>query len=98
VTDCVASAHALVAAEAVPYRPNRGAHITLGGDANVAGATAVVGVAGTWTFTGTEGTLSVSWLDDDPVTVAASIPSAGRFAATLAAVDPWSSWDWFDRA
>ncbi len=69
------------------------------------------GVAGLWTFASTEDyaqrwrtgrrTISVAWLDADPLTVAptldarvAAVPGVG-FAGAFETVTPWQ-WDWFD--
>lgn len=104
----VAAAHAsptaLISAEAVPYRPNRGVHIRLG-PAIEAPPLDTPGVAGTWTFQGSplsppdlgDQTLHISWLDGPPMTLAPELHTDnGDFSATLATVDPHSPWDWFD--
>ena len=105
VSSCHASAAALVSADAMPFRPNQGAHVVLTeGDAD-----AVVdqpGVAGAWVLRADEhspvelqNTTAIwYWLDDDAAHVAPRTPHAGDayFSATFAAVDPWGNWDWFD--
>jgi hypothetical protein len=106
VRACVAAPRALVAAEALPYRPNRGVHVRLAATTDApADAPATAGVAGAWTFTGTalsppdlqDATLTVQWLDDAPASVAPTLSAEGAsFDATLAAIDPWAAWDWFD--
>lgn len=86
-----ASGPALVGPEVVPYRPNRGVHVRLvgqaaeGTEAEVADRVAVPvhtpGVAGTWAFAaprdGGELQLTVSWLDQEPVAVAPALTGAG---------------------
>jgi hypothetical protein len=97
-----AAPRALISAEAVPYRPNRGVYVQVD-----PGSTAVDldrlcardGVAGAWTFADEERTITVSWLDDDPLVVAARFPPTGNrteFAGPFETITPWK-WDWFDR-
>jgi len=102
VNNCVASPSALVSAEAVPYRPNRGVHVSVS-DAPVE-AIGLPGVAGAWTFNATslsppelQGmTLTVAWLDEDAESVAPELAQHATFSATFAAIDPLGSWDWFE--
>ena len=110
VTACVAAPAALISAEAVPYRPNRGVHVRLSAtaaDTVDADLTGHPGVSGAWTFTGSDLsppelrnlTMTVAWLDQDPAVVAANLPAAPastEFAATLASIDPFGAMDWFD--
>ncbi|MEY2396993.1 MAG: hypothetical protein QOJ00_167 [Actinomycetota bacterium] len=108
VSDASAAPAALVGADAVPYRPNRGAHVWLTQTAvPLDEVCAIEGVAGAWAFAPSElsppelqpMTMTVAWLDGDPTdaaTVLADVVETARFSATLAAIDPWSRWDWFD--
>jgi hypothetical protein len=99
-----AAPHALVSAEAVPYRPNTGAHVRLTQDTTppVASLVTLPGVAGVWTFAGMDMQLTWCWLDADPVEVSEAInltapaPTSARFDATLHTIDPRGPWDWFD--
>ena len=100
----------------MPFRPNRGVYVIVeeaGNDSDADALLGVSGVAGMWTFATddalasprwTEGArrITVAWLDDDPLTVAAGIaplvaPRAGvAFAGPFETITPWR-WDWFDR-
>lgn len=99
-----AAPRALVSAEAVPYRPNTGAHVCLTRDGAppVERLLSVPGVAGVWTFTGMDMSLTWCWIDDDPTDVsdairdAAPTPPGALFTGTLHTIDPHGSWDWFD--
>jgi hypothetical protein len=99
-----AAPRVVVSAEAVPYRPNTGAHVRLTQDATppVASLLNVPGVAGVWTFAGMDMQLTWCWLDDDPIAVSEAIngtappPPTARFSATLHTIDPRGPWDWFD--
>ena len=111
-----AAPRVLVSAAAVPFRPNRGVYVIVeeaGNDYDADALPRVPGVAGLWTFATddalasprwTEGArrITVAWLDDDPLTVAAGIaplvaPRAGvAFAGPFETITPWQ-WDWFDR-
>lgn len=97
-----ASAHALISPEAIPYRPHRGVHIRIGGDAVPPDHP---GVAGTWTFHGDDHApdslqgerVSWSWLDGDPNALAPELDADGaRFSATFDLVPTFGPWDWFD--
>jgi hypothetical protein len=84
VGETVAAPHALVSAEAVPYRPNRGVYVVVAdGDAPALEPKAAVdapGVAGAWTFGSTasyadrwrtgQRAVTVAWLDGEPLAVA----------------------------
>ncbi|MBA2607578.1 MAG: hypothetical protein H0U92_01405 [Actinobacteria bacterium] len=103
VRDCAASDQALVAAEAVPFRPNTGVHVRLSSEPS--DLAEQPGAAGAWTFTGTElsppellgVTMTVAWLDGDPDALAPSLASThDLFSATCASIDPFGTWDWFD--
>jgi hypothetical protein len=110
VRDRAASPHALVSADVVPYRPNTGAHVRLTTrPAPVATLTDVDGVAGAWTFVADEHgpaalrdvTVEWRWLDQPVEDIAPALAVHGNaedddFSATLAAIDPWGAWDWFD--
>ncbi len=108
VRSCATSSDAVVSFDAVPYRPNRGVHVRLGvGDADLNGVVDRPGVAGVWTFTGDEFsppelrevTATWCWLDADPRALAPHLSTDDphtHFSATLAAVDPFGNWDWFD--
>ncbi len=105
VTRCDAASAALVSGEAVPYRPNRGVHVRLAAEA--ADLTGRPGLAGAWTFTGSDLsppelqnlTMTVAWLDQDPAIAASGLPpvtDSTTFAATLASIDPFGATNWFD--
>jgi hypothetical protein len=111
-----AAPRALVSAAAVPYRAHRGVYAIVeeagsaGGDLAPA-LLGVAGVAGVWSFasvagmtsrrwTSGERRITLCWLDDDPLQVAARlVPIVGTLSATFAGpfetITPWQ-WDWFD--
>jgi hypothetical protein len=112
-----AAPHVPISAAAVPFRPCCGVYVVVEEPANDGIADAMLtfpGVAGVWTFA-TDGALSsprwtegerritVAWLDDDPLTVAAAVTpltatGAGvAFAGPFESITPWH-WDWFDRS
>jgi hypothetical protein len=125
VAETLAAPRVLVSAEAVPYRANRGVYVVVAdGDTAALHPKAAVdepGVAGAWTFGSTESfadrwhtgrrTVTVAWLDGDPLTVAPALdarvdtrlagPAGGGgtsgvvFAGPFETVVPWQ-WDWFD--
>jgi hypothetical protein len=112
-----ASPRVLVSAAAVPFRPNRGVYVIVeepGNDDAADTLLTIPGVAGVWTFATedalasprwTDGArrITVAWLDDEPLAVAAAIAPlvatrAGvAFAGPFETITPWR-WDWFDRA
>ena len=111
VVERLSAPRALVSPDAVPFRPNRGVHVRLGGrdDAWARAAIEVPGVAGAWTFSADDNSppglagshATWCWLDEPPALVAPRLSGLSesaelRFTATLAAVDPWGPWDWFD--
>jgi hypothetical protein len=112
-----ASARILISAAAVPFRPNLGVYVIVEepGSEDAAGKLLTIpGVAGVWTFATddalasprwTDGArrITVAWLDDEPLAVAAGIAPllATRadvaFAGPFETITPWQ-WDWFDGA
>ena len=85
----VAAPRARAGADVIPWRPARGAYLLVeeGGGAAPRDLVAVAGVAGAWWYTGTLGPapfstdhcdlrLTVCYLDDDPVAVAARLRQA----------------------
>jgi hypothetical protein len=112
-----ASARILISAAAVPFRPNRGVYVIVeepGNDDAVDKLLTIPGVAGVWTFATddalasprwTDGArrITVAWLDDEPLAVAAGIAPlvatrAGvAFAGPFETITPWQ-WNWFDGA
>jgi hypothetical protein len=112
-----ASARILISAAAVPFRPNRGVYVIVEepGSNDAADALLTIpGVAGVWTFATddaltsarwTDGArrITVAWLDDEPLAVAAGIApvvatrTGVAFAGPFETITPWR-WDWFDRA
>ena len=94
VVDQRAAERALVRAEAVPYRPNRGVHVRLGDGPATVDHPAVAGV---WTFETDDFVATWCWLDGDPEQAAPTlVDDSAKFSATFATVDPWASWDWFE--
>ena len=97
-----AAPRVLISSEAVPYRPNRGVYVQVdpgSAPVDLDQLCARPGVAGAWTFADDERTITVSWLDDDPLVVAAHFPPPGgrtEFAGPFESITPWK-WDWFDR-
>jgi hypothetical protein len=115
-----AAPRVLVSAEAVPHRPCTGIYAIVEGEGSGASDLAtlctVQGVAGAWTFAAggfaadhrfTTGhhQVTLCWLDDDPVTVAARLApvleadwarrsSRPSLAGPFETITPWS-WDWF---
>jgi len=104
-----AAEHALVGADVLPWRPTRGAYVLIEDGAPCdPGLLDVAGVAGWWQFAGTDDlsdrlaataglTLTLCYLDDDPVAVALALKPrlAGRaplLAAPFVTVVPWA-WD-----
>jgi len=92
----------LISAAAVPYRPNRGVYMvvqTAGAARPDAGTwCAADGVAGVWQFADAERTITVAWLDEDPLAVAPrlAVPGDGvELAGPFATITPWE-WDWFE--
>jgi hypothetical protein len=116
VVDAAAAPRVLVSAAAVPFRPNRGVYVIVA-EASTPGVDshallAQPGVAGVWTFatnpelsdrrwSAGSRRITVAWLDDDPLAVAAQLaPMVGEragveFAGPFEAITPWA-WDWFD--
>jgi hypothetical protein len=106
-----------VSAEAVPYRPSRGVYVIVDALATAADDPVALladpGVAGVWTFATSPDLTSrrwspgrrritVAWLDEEPLTVAARLAPAVaertgvEFAGPFETITPWA-WDWFDR-
>jgi len=116
VETCDAVPRVLISAEAVPFRPHRGVYVIVEEPGNGGAAETLLpvpGVAGVWAFATddalassrwTEGArhITVAWLDDDPLAVAAAVAPmvASRtgvaFAGPFETITPWQ-WDWFDR-
>ena len=73
--DTAVAPRVAISAAAVPYRPNRGVYVTVTTPATEpidCGALCEhAGVAGAWSFVGDDRRVTVAWLDDDPVAVAA---------------------------
>jgi hypothetical protein len=117
VTGAAAAPRVLVSAAAVPFRPSRGVYVVVEEVTNSAAGPAEAlladpGVAGVWTFTTNPDLTSrrwsagarritVAWLDDEPLDVAARVaPAAGErtgvdLAGPFETITPWA-WDWFD--
>jgi hypothetical protein len=116
VTGAAAAARVHVSPAAVPYRPHRGVYVVVGDARDEAPSldalTARPGVAGAWSFASTDEftdhpwdtggrSVTVAWLDDDPLVVARHVADLlpGRrcvYAGPLETIAPWQ-WDWFDR-
>jgi len=106
VRSTLAAPRALVSPEAVPYRPNTGIHVRArrldAADASALDAAAgalvdMPGVTGAWTFEGLDLHVTWCWLDGDLTELAGALaPGEGVFGATLATIDPFGAWDWFD--
>jgi hypothetical protein len=107
VIDGKAARRVLIRDESVPFRPHRGIYVVVedptandatSHEANLIG---VSGVAGFWVFGSGERRLTVCWLDEDPVSVAATIEPIERersvvsFAGPFETITPWD-WTWFD--
>ena len=109
LVDMAAGERALVGADVLPWRPTRGAYVLIeSGAPSRAGLLDVPGVAGYWQFAGTAElddrlaattglTLTLCYLDDDPVAVADAIKptlsgSTLLLAAPFITVVPWA-WD-----
>jgi hypothetical protein len=96
-----AAERVLISAEAVPYRPHHGIHVVVrdGEPADdVEELCAKPGVAGAWSFSDDTRSVTVAWLDDDPLAVAPHLPSSEPgvvFAGPFETITPWQ-WDWFD--
>jgi hypothetical protein len=113
--DTTAAPRVLVSPAAVPFRPHRGVYVIVDAVTGSSGTDALVadpGVAGVWTFatdpavtsrrwSAGERRVTVAWLDDEPVEVAARLAPAVsgqpdvEFAGPFETITPWS-WDWFD--
>jgi hypothetical protein len=98
-----ASPWALVAAAAIPNRPHTGVHICVQPAVepiDLPELLAVEGVAGAWSFKGDEHRITCCWLDGSLVGIdraLADVPAPGAsFAATLATIDPFAPFTWFD--
>jgi hypothetical protein len=98
-----AAARVLVSAAAVPFRPHRGIYVTVAGGPR---ATLPVdewcdrpGVAGAWAFGDGARTITVAWLDEEPLAVADRLapvsPGGLVLAGPFETITPWE-WDWFD--
>jgi hypothetical protein len=135
VLECAAAPRALISAEAVPYRPNRGIYVVVEEPQDRSQLDDytrwlhaehhrtlldVPGVAGLWTFatstsyrdqpwdTG-DRRVTVIWLDDAPLAVAAKLDAADAprrargdvarvlFAGPFESIVPWQ-WDWFEKS
>ena len=73
VTGMSAAPRVEVAAEVTPYRPDRGVHVVVTGPAVAPPLDTIVaapGVAGAWSFADDRRSITVAWLDDDPLAVA----------------------------
>lgn len=108
-----AAARVLISAEAVPYRPNFGVYVIVeeladdkAFDVDLSQLIAVPGVAGAWAFGSGSRQITVCFLDDAPLEVAAELrpalvkrwdhsSSRAVFAGPLETIVPWQ-WDWFD--
>ena len=118
VDETAAAPAALVSAAAVPYRVHRGIYVIVQTGAGsepvpIAALLAVPGVAGVWTFatdpqltskrwTAGEHRITVCWLDEEPLAVAARLAplvtaTGVTFAGPFETITPWK-WDWFDPA
>jgi hypothetical protein len=115
VVDAAAAPRVLVSAAAVPFRPHRGLYVIVDAGTSAPRADALLadpGVAGVWTFatnpaltskrwSAGERRITVAWLDDEPLDVAARLgPSvteanAVELAGPFETITPWA-WDWFD--
>ncbi len=97
VVDTAAASRVRISPEAVPYRPHRGVHVTVGPARDLGALCAVDGVAGAWAFTDDVRTITVAWLDDDPLVASARVPTIGgaELAGPFETITPWD-WDWFD--
>src|SRR5579862_8340259 len=113
VEQATAAPRVLISDAAVPFRPHRGVYVivdTPDGDASADALLAQPGVAGVWTFASnpelasrrwTDGArrVTLAWLDDDPLAVAAHIAplvaerTGVEFAGPLETITPWE-WDW----
>ena len=116
VEGTAATPRVLVSAAAVPYRAHRGIYAIVEASPGtaadpVAALLGVAGVAGVWSFasvpgmtsrrwTAGERRITLCWLDEDPLAVAARLaPIVATLPATFAGpfetITPWQ-WDWFD--
>jgi hypothetical protein len=97
VTATTVASRVLVSEAAVPYRPNRGVYVTVGARVDLDALCATTGVAGAWAFADETRPITVAWLDDDPLAVAARVPPArdAEFAGPFETITPWK-WDWFE--
>jgi hypothetical protein len=108
--DQAAAERVLISAEAVPYRPNRGVHVSVARNAGPDPAELVTrdGVAGCWTFAATDEWpgntwhaddlhVTVCWLDDDPIAAAGVLPAPADavLAGPFETITP-ERWDWFE--
>jgi hypothetical protein len=97
--DAVVAPRVLISPEAVPYRPNRGVYVQVGGEPALDRWCALPGVAGAWAFADDEQRITVAWLDDTPLGVAGAFArSPGddvELAGPFETIVPWK-WDWFD--
>ena len=96
----------LIDEQVVPFRPCRGIYVVVAADpAPGSLALDVQGVAGAWSFADAERRITVAWLDEDPLAVAAergaeivdrvAAGSPVELAGPFETVTPWK-WDWFD--
>jgi hypothetical protein len=104
VVATAAAPRVLVSAAAVPYRPNRGVYMVVQAVASTRpdpeAWCATDGVAGVWQFADAERAITVAWLDDEPLAVAARLPAPSdgvELAGPFATITPWQ-WDWFETA
>jgi len=94
--DAAVAPRVLISAEAVPYRPNRGVHVTVGAPRALDALCAIDGVAGAWSFADDARTITVAWCDDEPLAVAPRVPVGdAEFAGPFESIVPWE-WGWFD--
>jgi len=98
LVDAAVAPRVLVSAEAVPYRPNRGLYVQVGGTVSLEAWCANPGVAGAWAFADDDRQITVAWLDGAPLDVAGSLGSSAGdvdFAGPFETIVPWE-WDWFE--
>jgi hypothetical protein len=99
--DTAVAPRVLISAEAVPYRPHRGVYAAVqaasGTAPDLEAMCATAGVAGAWVFADDAQRITVAWLDDEPLQVAAALAPAGdglELAGPFETITPWQ-WSWF---
>jgi hypothetical protein len=100
--DTAVAPRVLISAEAVPYRPHRGVyaavHAASGTAPDLDAMCATAGVAGAWVFADDAQRITVAWLDEEPLQVAAALAPAGaglELAGPFETITPWQ-WNWFE--